>query len=118
MSLELELKKIGFSDKEAKVYLALLELGEAGVQTIAKKSAVNRATTYVVLEELKKQGIVSTVEKDKKTVFVADAPRALLRMFRTQERKIKEHEEDFKKALPELEAIFNTATEKPTEKIF
>ena len=34
MALELELKKLGFSDKEARVYLALLELGSAAVQDI------------------------------------------------------------------------------------
>ena len=69
MSLELELKKLNFSDKEARVYLALLELGEAPVQHISEKAKVNRATTYVVLEALQKRGVVTTIEKDKKVIF-------------------------------------------------
>ena len=118
MSLELELKKLDFSDKEAKVYLALLEIGEAPVQQISEKAKVNRATTYVVLEALQKRGIVTTIEKNKKVIFAAESPRTLLRLFRSQERELKEKQEEFKKTLPELEALFNLAAEKPTVKFF
>lgn len=118
MSLQLELKKLNFSDKEAKVYLALLELGEAPVQKIFEKAKVNRATTYIVLEALQKRGVVSTVEKDKKTVFAAESPRALLKLFRAQEQELKEKQNEFKKTLPELEALFNLSAEKPTVKFF
>ena len=118
MNLELELKKLEFSDKEAKVYLALLELGEAPVQQISEKAKVNRATTYVVLEALQKRGVVSTVEKDKKVIFAAESPRALLRLFRTQEQELKEKQEAFKKVMPEFEAMFNLSAEKPTVRFF
>lgn len=118
MALELELKKVGFSDKEAKVYLALLELGSAPVQEIAKKAKVNRATTYVVLDALLKQGVVSTVEQGKKTYFAAEHPVALSRLFHLQEREIKSKESEFKKALPELEALYNVSGEKPRVRFF
>ncbi len=118
MNLELELKKVGFSDKEARVYLALLELGSSPVQAVAQKAEVNRATTYVVLESLMKKGIVSTVEKGKKTHYAAENPSALLRLFRLQEKEIQEKEAEFKNALPELDAIFNLAGEKPRVRYF
>lgn len=118
MILSSELRKIGFSDKEAKVYVALLELGKASVRQIAAKSKVNRATTYVVLEALTKRGIVSTVEENKKTLFIAEGPRTLLRIFRIQEEELKGKWEEFKKALPELEAIFNRSAEKPIVRFF
>jgi len=118
MAFEVELKKLGFSDKEAKVYFALLELGSSPVQQIAEKAAVNRATTYVVLEALRKRGVVSVVEKDDKTMFIAESPRTLLRLFRAKEQELKEKQEEFKKALPELEAIFNVATDRPRVKFF
>ena len=118
MALELELRKLGLSDKEAKVYLAVLELGEGPVQGIAEKAKVNRATTYVILESLSKKGVVSTVEKGKKTYFAAENPSALLRMFRLKEQEIKVKEEEFKRALPELETVFSLSTKKPTVKFF
>lgn len=118
MSLELDIKNIGFSDKEAKVYLALLELGEAPVQQIAEKAGVNRATTYVILESLMKRGVASKVEKGKKTYFAAENPAALLRLFRMQEKEIQEKAGEFKRTLPELEALYNLAEEKPRVRYF
>lgn len=118
MALELELKKLGFSDKEARVYLALLELGSAAVQDIAAKAKVNRATTYVVLDKLSKDGIVSTVEQGKKTHFAAESPAALLRIFKAKEREMREKEEEFKKVLPEFEALHNISGEKPAVRFF
>lgn len=118
MALEFELKKLGFSDKEAKVYLALLELGASPVQPVSEKAGVNRATTYVVLETLRSRGAASTVEKEGKTMFIAESPRTLLRLFRAQEQELKEKQEAFKKVLPELEAVFNIATGRPKVKFF
>lgn len=118
MALELELKKVGFSDKEARVYLALLELGSAPVQEIAKKAKVNRATTYVVLDALKKRGAISTVEQGKKTFYATENPTALVRLFKLREQDIKEKEEEFRRSLPELEAIFNRSGEKPRVRFF
>jgi sugar-specific transcriptional regulator TrmB len=118
MALEIELKKIGFSDKEAKVYLALLELGEDSVQNIGKKAKVNRATTYVILESLKKQGAVSTIEKGKKTLFVAENPTSLLRLLATEQDSLDNKEKDFRKILPELDAVFNITAERPRVRFF
>lgn len=40
--LERVLEKFGLSEKEAKIYLATLELGQATVQQIAKKAGLVR----------------------------------------------------------------------------
>lgn len=49
------LKSFGMSQKEAEVYLALLELGSAKVSDVSKQSSVNRSSAYVVLETLKER---------------------------------------------------------------
>lgn len=118
MTVENELKKLGLSDKEVKVYLAILELGEAAVQKISQKSKVNRATTYVVLEGLSKKGLVSEIEKEGKTLYGAQDPEFLFNLFKFQEREIKEKEAEFEKVLPELKAIFNLAPQKPKVRFF
>jgi sugar-specific transcriptional regulator TrmB len=69
-----ELRHFGLSDKEAAVYLASLNLGPASVQDLSHKSKVNRATTYVVIESLTTQGLMSTFVKDKKRYFALAAP--------------------------------------------
>ena len=116
--LKEQLEKMGMADKEAKVYLASLELGSSAVQEIAKKADINRATTYVIIEKLMKKGLMSSVEKGKKTYFQTEDPKRLLKLLEEQEEVLKRKEEEFKKYLPELETLFNIAEEKPKVRFF
>src|SRR3990167_4568425 len=52
MEIEGLLQKIGLSDKSAKIYLALLQLGRANVTDLAKQAGLKRPTTYLHLDEL------------------------------------------------------------------
>ena len=72
--LEKDIEKLGLSEKEAKVYLASLELGPSPVQVISQKSKVNRATTYVVIDSLMAMGLMSTYDEGKKTFFTSESP--------------------------------------------
>jgi sugar-specific transcriptional regulator TrmB len=69
-----KLRHLGLSENEAKVYMAMLELGPSVVVEIARKSGINRPTTYVQIESLKKKGLVSTQAKGKKQFFIAESP--------------------------------------------
>jgi len=112
------LEKLGLSEKEAKVYLAALELGEDSVQNIAKKAGVNRATTYVILEKLMGLGLISTYEKDKKTVFVAQDPKELVNLLEEERQGIESREKELKDNLNQLTAIFNMNRAKPVVRFF
>lgn len=111
--LEIDLQKLGLNEKEVKIYLASLELGYATAQDIAKKSGINRATTYFIIDGLIKKGLITQIEKNKKTYFAAEDPKGLSVII---ENKIKEAEETknvFNDILPHLESIYNLAAEKP-----
>ena len=74
-----QLQKLGLSQKEASVYIATLELGEASpVSTIAKKAEVNRTTTYDILETLVQKGIVITSTHKKYKFYRAQPPEKLI----------------------------------------
>src|SRR5581483_2129774 len=73
-----QLIEFGLSQKEAKVYLALLELEVGSVSEVAKSANINRSSTYVVLSSLKKKGLISTSEDKKIQMFVATPPEMLL----------------------------------------
>lgn len=107
------LEKIGFSEKEAKVYLAALDLGEATIQQLAEKSGVKRVTVYIIIESLMKHGLISSAEKGKKTFFTAENPVNIIRFFDKQKKELRENltekEEVLKKITPELESLFKTA---------
>ena len=72
------LKSLGFTDSEARIYLLSLETGPSSVQDLAKKAKVSRVTTYAVIESLKKHGLMSSVEKGKKTLYTAENPERLV----------------------------------------
>lgn len=113
-----ELQKLGLSEKEAKVYLAALELGPSSVQEIARKAGLSRATVYFQIENLIKEGLMSSFLRKKKRYFSAESPEKLLRFLEIEERKIKEKREEFKKIFPELQTIFSLAEEKPKVRFF
>lgn len=116
--LERELQKLGLSEKEAKVYLASLEIGPSTVQVIARKAGVNRSTTYVMIELLIKKGLMSSFERGKKRFFTAESPDRFMSLLFKEEAEIKEKTKSLEEILPELRAIFALAEEKPKVKFF
>ena len=118
MALHNELEKIGLSEKEAKVYLATLELGQASVQDISQKSKVNRATTYVVLDSLINKGLCSTYLKDKKTFYMAESPEVLDSVFELQKKQIEEKQKSINNIMPQLRSVYNLKEDKPTVRYF
>ena len=90
MSLISDLKKIGLSEKSAKVYLSVLELGQASVQDIAVRADLKRSTVYVILDELIKAGLCGTVNENNKTFFTASDPEAIQSMIEIQKKELEE----------------------------
>jgi sugar-specific transcriptional regulator TrmB len=118
MSLEKNLETIGLSEKEANVYLALLELGHASVQDISKKAKVNRATTYVILDALIKKGLCSTFSKEKKTYYGAETPERLNSLFAIQKKEIEEKQRILDTLMPQLEVLNNSRENKPSVRFY
>lgn len=116
--LENTLQKIGLSEKEAKVYLAALELGQSPVQKIAAKAKVNRATTYVILEGLMKKGVITTYEQGKKRYFVAEPPQSLKNVIGQQQNELDSKERALNDLMPELVSVYNLLPNKPVVKFY
>ena len=116
--LENEIVKLGLSEKEARVYLASLELGPSPVQAISQKSQVNRATTYVVIDSLMSMGLMSTYNEGKKTYFSSEGPERLLELLNDQEYKVKNKIKILEEKMPELKLMFNNKPDKPVVKYY
>jgi sugar-specific transcriptional regulator TrmB len=71
----------GFSEKEAALYLAILEAGEATLGNIAKRANIKRSTVYSLVDELKKKGVVSAMKKRGINYISALSPRLLIDRF-------------------------------------
>ena len=105
------LEKIGLNEKEAKVYLALLELGTASAYGIAPKANLKRPITYIVLESLMQKGLVTRVPQVRKALYVAEDPNKLLG-------EVRHKEELLKRFMPSLEVLYNARKEKPRVQLF
>lgn len=105
IELAAKLQSVGFSDKQAKVYVAALFLGPSAVQKIAEQAEVNRATAYVILDELAQMGLVSESTQGKKTVFVAEPPQAIGRYLDNQSSAIDSKKSELKNLLPNLKEV-------------
>ena len=113
-----ELKHLGLKDKEAAVYLAALQLGPSPVQNIARKAKVVRATTYVILEDLQKKGLVTHYKEGKKTLFSAEPPRQLLRLVEVEEEMLHEKKRELETVLPELQVLMKASGGRPSVRYF
>lgn len=113
-----KLTAFGLSDKEAKIYLALLELGTAKVSEAAKHSGINRATTYVVLENLKKKGLVGVSYDKKIRCYVAASSEILLHIARAEANRQTEIKEEIESAIPELKALHKNTKHRPVVRVF
>jgi sugar-specific transcriptional regulator TrmB len=106
MEMNKVLEAIGLNDKEAKVYLAILQLGTASVPRISERAGTKRPTTYLILEDLRKKRLVTKVMRGSVIIYSAESPEQLLE----EERK---KTTILETGLPDLLAIYNTKKEKP-----
>jgi sugar-specific transcriptional regulator TrmB len=112
------LKKIGFSDKNAQVYMALLQLGPSSVRSLAEFCSLNHGTTYDALKWLQDQGIVSFYQKESKQQFVAEQPEKLMELVKKQSSNLEEAGRQVERLLPELEALYHKGGDRPVAKYF
>lgn len=100
------LRTLGLSEKEAKIYFALLQLGPSTPYKMAKRSGLKRPTAYVIADELAEKGYVVKAPGDKHT-YIARPPEVI---YDEQEQKLLEA----KKSLPELQALRGGVADRPT----
>ena len=97
------LEELGLTKNEAKVYLALLELGTTSAGLIIKKLGMHRAAVYNLLDLLIDKGLVSYVIKANRKYFEAHDPNRLLEFLDSKKQELIMKEHELKKLLPELQ---------------
>src|SRR3990167_6434552 len=116
------LTDIGLSEKEAKIYLALLVLEAATANEIAKKADINRTSAYDVLEILIKRGVVSKYKKKSRTFFNVSDPKKLITYLEHEkadhEKTIEKQKQAVADALPELISLQQPLSTRPKVQFF
>jgi sugar-specific transcriptional regulator TrmB len=105
------LVKAGLSPKEAAVYLANYELGEATASRISQKSGIKRPTTYIELEGLIKKGLVSQSKKRNLKYYTAQSPKVILSILDENKKELEQH-------LSSILSLGNAIDKKPSVRYF
>lgn len=113
-----QLQGLGFTEKEARVYVGLLELGEATALELSQKTSLNRATTYVTLDSLAKRNLISRVTKHKKTIFCLEHPLQILDHLEKEKNNVEIKINLAKSLMPELEMMEKVTGEKANVKFY
>ncbi len=80
-----ELMELGLTKNEAKVYLALLELGSTTTGPLIKKSKLYRVMVYDTLEHLLQKGLVNYSLQRNRKVFQAENPQQIGELLKNKE---------------------------------
>lgn len=100
------LQKIGLEPKKAKIYLACLEIGQASIIEISRKTGIKRTTVYENIENMAQEGFVRVISQGKKRRFSAINPRELKDL-------IQKREEMLEQIMPQLLAMGSVSAVKP-----
>ena len=73
-----ELEQLGFTPREIRVYLSLLELGTCSAGKIILQSKIPSSKIYETLDRLKQKGLVSSIVKENKHFFTATTPERII----------------------------------------
>ncbi|MCB1532865.1 MAG: hypothetical protein KDJ35_08345 [Alphaproteobacteria bacterium] len=97
---------LGLPLMQSRVYVAALELGQAGLQALSRKSGVNRSTIYTFIDELKARGYLYETRRGKRKLYNAASPVHVMETARARMNTLES-------LLPELEALNNASMKKP-----
>jgi len=111
------LKKIGLTQGEIKVYLALLEIGSSSIGEIIKKSKVSGSKTYEVLDRLIDKGLVSSIIKNNVKHFEAASPEKILDYLEDKKQNIDIERIQIQKIIPDL-ILKQKSTKKSEVRVF
>lgn len=113
MNLE-QLKVLGLTAGEIKVYSAILNIGSSSINNIHEKVGMERRAIYDIINKLIEKGLISyTVERGKRTYQCAPTKK-----IKEEIKRKKDDLEQLEKQLPDIESIYNASKPKINVEIF
>lgn len=110
--------KLGATPKEADLFLRLLELGAQPASVVAKHIGSPRSTTYLMLENLIKIGLVMEFERFGVKYFKCIPANQIGDLIRGKQHQWAQTEEEYQELLPELSKKENTLSVTPKIRFF
>jgi len=99
-----EFKKFGVSERETRIYLALLEHGELKANELQRIIGLSRAKVYSVLSAMQDYGLVKTRKAAKGQYYIASSPGNVLKILK---RKWKQTDHTYENNADEIKKLIS-----------
>src|SRR3989344_3431107 len=111
MHFQLILQQLGYTEHEAKLYLASLKMGESNIADLAEQLQWPRSTVKELLEHMHEKGLMHYYVKHNRRYWLAENPDKLL--INLEERRVA-----LKAILPNLQAMRSEVGGKPNVQVY
>lgn len=112
------LQQIGLTSSEAKVYIALLEMGKSTASKILAKAKLNSGKIYDILTSLENKGLVSSIKEGKTMLFSPSPPERVLDYLNAKVDNINQQKSQFEKELPKIKESYQNIEQKTDVELF
>ena len=116
--MKIDLRLFELSPKEEATFLRLLELGAQPVSVIAKHMQTARSSMYLILERLKKAGLIEHFERRGIKYVKALSPENIAHLLENRKLKAQQDLASFEKAIPHLKELENKLSITPKVRFY
>ncbi len=102
------LEQLGFNQNEARVFLALAELGRSTPNALGKRVGLPRTTVYSVLDNLVQKGVASHIREKRQRYYIANHPSALFGLIETERTRLAQREHFTRSVVDQLLPMFRS----------
>jgi sugar-specific transcriptional regulator TrmB len=106
-------QSLGLDEKEARLYLAALVLGETTIIPLTREAKLSRTTGYIVCERLIDLGLLSCKRRGAHLFYSSSSPEKLHELAVLREENAKRQKQLAEKIVPTLTRIGQNSTNKP-----
>ncbi|MEN9604562.1 MAG: hypothetical protein RJB39_247 [Candidatus Parcubacteria bacterium] len=113
-----DLEYIGLSEKEARIYQALLKMTRSSAVELSRKTSMKQPTVYVIIEALKNKRLVKEVMVGKRPYYEAETPDSLRDLVAEEKMLMDRKVEKLESIVAALKTIDKEAGEKPVVRFY
>lgn len=107
------LVKLGFNQGEAKIYLALLNNGDATASELANKTSLGRTNIYNYAKSLQERNLISDYERNGKIYFQANDPKELYALIESQKKELSHLTIEHLNLVPKFNKLYEESKKSP-----
>ena len=108
-----KLTKSTLTEKEALVYVSVLELKGAFPSRIAKYAGLRRPTTYDILTTLSVRGFVNEIKNKNQIFYQIEKPENVLKFTKVKLHQAEQSVNEISEILPDIRSIYNVGANHP-----